>query len=257
MKKNAAILAMFLAVPATSQADLLFTIGAKASVWDAEPSGQFDDDVSADSKENGLGLESNTGNQYEVFIDHPVPLIPDLRLAQTAIDFSGEGRVVVAGGFGEEALAGDVSSFLDISHSDVTLMWGLPIPTPFFDVNFGLTARTFDGELIVTEKQLLQRTERTDIDVTIPLLFGRAKLETPLGFYGEADIQHVSYDGNDLTDIKDLVGFDIPVPLPTIDLAIEAGYRSLDLKTDKESTDIETDFKVDGTYYGLSLSVGL
>ena len=256
MKKNAAILAMLFALPAVSQADLLFTVSAKASVWDAEPTGQFDDDVSADSKENGLGLESNTGNQYEVFVDHPVPVIPDVRLAQTSIDFSGDGRIIL-GGFGDQVLAGDVSSFLDISHSDVTLVWGLPIPTPFFDINFGLTGRTFDGELIVTEKGGLQRTEQIDFDFTIPLLFGRAKLETPLGFYGEADIQHLSYDGNELTDIRYVVGFDVPMPVPTVDLAVEAGYRSMSLITDEDSTDIETDFEVDGTYYGASLSIGL
>lgn len=258
MKKSAAILATLCAIPLTSQAELLFSVEAKVSSWDAAPSGQLDEGVSAEDENDGLGLNSNTGNQYELIIDHPVPLVPGLRLAQTSIDFTGEGNIAVnVGGFGNQQVRGRVDSFLDISHTDVTLVWGLPIPAPFIDINVGLTGRSFDGEIIVTERDGLRRTEQVDFDFTIPLLLGQVTLDTPIGVYGFADIQHINYDGNSLTDIRYAVGVDIPMPLPMVDLGVEVGYRSMELETDEDDVEVDTDFEVDGTYYGVSLSVGL
>ena len=69
MKKTALAAFLVAMTPVASHADLLFTVGAKASVWSPEPTGQLDDGVSVDGEVNGLGLESDSGTQLTVFFN--------------------------------------------------------------------------------------------------------------------------------------------------------------------------------------------
>ncbi|MEL7400789.1 MAG: hypothetical protein AAFN68_09490, partial [Pseudomonadota bacterium] len=71
MKKTAIAALLAAMTPMAAQADLLFTVGAKASIWNAEPTGQLDADVSVE--DDGLNLDSENGQQLEVYFDHPVP----------------------------------------------------------------------------------------------------------------------------------------------------------------------------------------
>src|SRR5690554_7305989 len=89
MKKLALVGAILIAAPLSAQANLLFTVGAKASVWDAEPTGQIDDNVSVEK--GGLNLKSENGTQITVFFEHPVPFIPNVKLKSTDLDIKGSG----------------------------------------------------------------------------------------------------------------------------------------------------------------------
>ena len=249
MKKTAIAAFIVALAPVASHADLLFTVGAKASVWNAEPTGQIDDDISVDSSNNGLGLDSENGTQLTVFFEHPVPMLPNIKLKQTSLDLSGEG--VLATNFNGQPYAGAVNSDLDLSHTDVTLYWGLPLPLPYVDINFGATARMLDGS---AEVKSSGSTESVDLNATIPMVYGAVKVDTPFGVYAQVDVNYIGYSGNTLSDISYGLGYDLPVPIA--DIGLEAGYRSLSMKTDEDLTDIATDVDVSGLYYGASVSIG-
>jgi len=251
MKKTAIAAFLVAMTPVASHADLLFTVGAKANIWSAEPSGQIDDGVSVDGENNGLGLDSDTGSQMTVFFEHPVPMLPNVRLRQTS--FSTEGSGFLAADFNGITYAEQVDSELDLSHTDATLYWGVPLPVPYVDVNFGLTARMFDGQAVVEGKMTGER-EEVALDFTLPMGFLEAQVGTPFGLYAQAEINVIGYDGNSLTDMVYTVGYDLPVPV--VDLGLEVGHRTMSMKTNKDMTDIETDFDVSGLYYGASLAFG-
>ena len=94
MKKTVLAASVLALLPMASHADLLFTVGAKASVWGAEPTGQVDDGISVDGEQNGLGMDSENGNQITLFFEHPVPVLPNIRVRQTSLDMTGNGFVV-------------------------------------------------------------------------------------------------------------------------------------------------------------------
>ena len=232
MKKTVIAVALVALAPLSAQADLLFTVGAKASIWNAEPTGQIDTDVSVE--EDGLNLEKENGQQITVFFEHPVPFIPNVKIKQTSLEVSGSGNVAV-----------------DLSHTDLTLYWGLPLPIPFVDINFGLSGRQFDG---YAEVKSSTQTEHVDLDFVLPMVYGELKIDTPFGIYASADINYVGYGDNKLSDVSYGLGYTLPIPV--VDLGLEAGYRKMTLKTDPDDTDIETDLDISGVYYGASLSVG-
>tara|TARA_Y100000296_G_scaffold55300_1_gene63447 strand:+ start:594 stop:1352 length:759 start_codon:yes stop_codon:yes gene_type:complete len=251
MKKTLLAAIIATTTPIAAQADLLFTVGAKANAWTADPSGQVDEGVSADSENNGLGLDSDSGTNLTIFVEHPVPVLPNVRLRQTSLELEGTGNLVAD--FNGVLFGERVDSEFDLSHSDATLYWGLPIPLPYIDVNVGVTTRMFSGEVIV-EGQISQRREEVELDFAIPMGFLEAQVGTPFGIYAQAEINTIGYGGNSLTDTVMTLGFDLPVPV--VDLGLEVGQRSMNMKTDKDTTDIETDFDVSGIFYGASFSVG-
>lgn len=248
MKKTAIALALVALAPMSANADLLMTLGTKVSVWNADPSGDIDDSVSVEG--DGLDIESENGTQLTVFFEHPVPFVPNVKIKQTSLDMSGDGTVNLT--FLDQTFDENVDSQVDLSHTDFTLYWGLPIPVPFFDFDLGVTARQFDGIAQVTGKDSgIRRSE--DLDFTVPMGYGAINVTTPFGLYASADVNYINVSGNKLSDVSYAIGYDLPVPV--VDLGIEAGYRTLAVETDKD-LDIETDVDVSGAFFGASLSVG-
>jgi len=252
MKKTAIAAILAAMTPMAAQADLLFTLGAKASIWNAEPTGQLDDGVSVES--DGLNLDSENGQQLGVYFEHPLPFIPNIRLKQTTLEIEGDGTFNQ--GFLGENFNGDVKSSMDLSHNDLTLVWGLPLPLPFIDFNFGLTARQFDGEVSATGTVggIQQEADTVTLDFVMPLLFGEVTVDTPFGIYGYADVNYIGFSGNKLQDMSAGIGYDLPIPI--VDLGLEAGYRAITLETDEDLADIDTDVEVKGAYFGANFSVG-
>src|SRR5690554_2211139 len=254
MKKLALVSAILIAAPLSANANLLFTVGAKASIWDAKPTGQIDDNASVES--DGLNFKSENGRQLSVFFEHPVPFIPNVKLKRTDLDMDGSGELTKEITFAQEnfTVNEQISSNIDISHTDATLYWGLPIPLPYINVDFGLTARMFDGDASVTPVSDTTRTESVDLDMTLPIAYGAVKVGSPFGIYATADVNWIGFGDNKMTDLSAAIGYELPIPI--VDVGLEVGYRGINLQTDKKDVDVAADLDVSGIFYGVSVTFG-
>tara|TARA_B110001454_G_scaffold19201_1_gene17776 strand:- start:3911 stop:4693 length:783 start_codon:yes stop_codon:yes gene_type:complete len=242
--------AIIAATPVMAQADLLFTVDAGASVWNAEISGEVDDDI--DVGNDGLNLDSEKNNVFFVSFEHSVPVLPNFKIKKTDLDFTGTGTANYV--FLDQPFVGQTDTQVDLSHTDLTLYWGVPLPIPFFDINFGLTARQFDGVILVTDKTS-GTTEKEDLNFTMPMGYLNVDFDSHFGVYARAELNAMSYDGNGVTDTEFAIGYTLPVPV--VDINLEVGHRAFNVTTDEDSIDIETDVEMSGVFAGLSLSVGL
>jgi outer membrane protein len=224
--------AIIAATPMMAQADLLFTVEAGANVWKPEATGSVDDTI--DLEDENLDIDSS--NVVFVAFEHPIPIIPNVKLVNTNLEFDG-----------------DDNALLDLTHTDMTLYWGLPLPIPYVDINFGLTARQFDGEIFSDASSGVEVDEA--LDFIIPMGYLNVDIDTPFGIYGYVELNAVSYAGNGITDTAVAVGYTLPIPL--VDINLEAGHRSLSLNTDEDLTGIDTDIDVAGMFFGVNLSVGI
>ena len=252
MKKLLAV-AVASALPMMAQADLLFTVEAGANIWNAEASGNVGDDVTVGK--NGLDLDSENSNVMYVSFEHPVPMIPNVKIKNTSLDLSGEGSQDFT--FLNENFDGASESQLDLSHTDLTLYWGVPLPIPFFDINFGLTARQFDGVISVTDQSSPTRTAEEDLDFVLPMGYLNVDFDSHFGVYARAELNAIGYDGNSISDLELAVGYTLPLPIPMVDINLEAGHRTLNFTTDEDSLDVDTDVDASGMFFGLNVSVGL
>jgi outer membrane protein len=249
MKKLLAV-AIVAATPMMAQADLLFTAKAGASSWNAEASGNVDGDT--DVGKDGLNLDSENNNVLFAAFEHPLPLLPNVKIMKTDLDLTGEGSADI--NFLNLTFTEDTSSQFDLSHTDLTLYWGVPLPIPYLDINFGLTARQFDG-LVSVKGKSTGNEEKVELDFTMPMGYLNVDIETPFGIYARADLNAISYGGNGISDMAIAVGYTLPIPF--IDINLEAGHRAISVKTDEDTADVETDIEVAGMFFGLNVSVGL
>jgi outer membrane protein len=251
MKKLLAV-AIVAATPMMAQADLLFTVKAGASSWNAEVTGDVDGDV--DVGKDGLNLDSENNNVLFFAFEHPLPILPNIKIMKTDLDLTGEGTAPLGYTFLGQNFTEETSSQFDLSHTDLTLYWGVPLPIPYVDINFGLTARQFDG--VVSVKGNTTGNEETqDLDFTMPMGYLNVDIGTPFGIYARADLNAISYGGNGITDTAIALGYTLPIPF--VDVNLEAGHRAISVKTDEDTTDVETDIEVAGMFFGLNVSVGL
>lgn len=252
MKKLLATACLAASLPMTAQADLLFTVGGSANYWNVDASGQVTDQLTVEK--DGLNLDSTGANQLQVFVEHPVPVLPNVQISNTGLKLDGTGTAGIS--FLNQTFNDQTNTVLDVSHTDYTLYWGLPLPIPFVDINFGLTGRQFSGEVSVESKSGAVPPKKEDLDFIIPMGYLDVDVDTPFGVYGYANVNYIGLSGNSLSDTAIAVGYQLPIPV--VDLGLEVGHRSMNLKTDKDLTDnLATDIELSGLFYGLSLSVGL
>ncbi|BFM05359.1 TIGR04219 family outer membrane beta-barrel protein [Halioxenophilus aromaticivorans] len=226
----------------------LIDLKIAAGVWQATPSGPLGE-TSTDVED--LALEEENSTFFSIAFEHPVPVLPNIKLKRTELDY--EGDTVLSETFTLDdatfTVNTDVLTDVDLSHTDVTLYWGLP--ELIIDVDLGLNIRSFSGEASVVSEQANQ-SETVDLDVTLPMLFADVRIDLPLtGFYVGAEGNALSVGDSSLIDYNARIGYSTDVIPFLADLDFEIGFRSFELELDED--DIQADITIDGPYAQIML----
>jgi outer membrane protein len=235
-----------------ASADILFTAKAGASLWQVEASGTVDE---ADLGKDGMNLDSSGKMNIHASFENPVPFLPNIKIANTNLKLDGESEAIFS--FEGKEFEGKTEASIDLSHTDLTLYWGIPLPIPYLDVNLGLTGRQFDGYAEVkgsVKGSSPDKTETQSIEFNqvLPLGYLGFKLGDFAGFYAYADLHYIGYGDNSFSDMTAAVGYEIPVPI--VGIHFEGGYRQMALKTDID--DFVSDVELSGPFAGLNFSIG-
>lgn len=180
-----------------------------------------------------LGIEDIGSAYIYAQFEHPIPLIPNIRVARTHIDKEGTGRLNTNFTFeGQNFVAGQVTrNKVDLSHTDITAYYEI-IDTGG-DLDVGLTARWFRGEVDING--FIEEAE-----IVLPMAYARAKADLPFtGFYVAGRVNAASYSGDSITDAEVNLGWtrkDFILP----EFSAELGYRSFDIDVE-ESVFIDLD----------------
>lgn len=229
----------------TSHADTLgFRVGAYNWMqnYDGEiqssGSGLDEIDVTDD-----LGFDEESGNTIYAVLEHPFPLIPNVKVQKTDLQITETNNPGNNFLFdGDSYLSTDkITSTSDLSHTDVTAYY--EILDNWISIDLGLTARRFtDGFELATDDG---KRSSLNIDSTIPLLYVGAKVELPLtGLYVNAELNGIGYGNTSLTDYKISLGYETD-----LGLGIEAGVRNFEL--DYDDGDEEANLSIDGAFIGI------
>lgn len=241
MSRNFLAALPFLIFPALAQADFI-GIHVGGGVWNSGFSGDIIDDVSLD---DDLNIQGDIGNYFYVAFEHPVPLIPNIKIARTTLDDSGTGILSSDFEFNgtNYVVSETVMTEVDLSHTDFTLYYEV-IDTGM-DLDLGLTARYFNGDVGLNGT-------RQDIDIVLPMLYARAKIGLPFtGTYlgGEGNI--VAYSGNRLADLAVHVGWETENFIFP-EFGVQLGYRRFTLDVSEDDADVAVDATVDGVFVNLT-----
>lgn len=221
-------------------ADTILGVYAGAGQWQGEYSGNAGD-PSIDVK--SLGMDEEDNNYYYIALEHPVPIIPNIKLQK--MDITSEQTAIIDQSFvidGTPFVAGtEVASDFDLSHMDIVLYYELL--DNWVNLDVGLNIRKFDGHVTAVSEFT---SESVDLDEAIPMIYAKAQFDLPLtGFSVGLEGNAINYEDNRLTDYSAKLQYMFDSAL---DIGLEVGYREMSLEVDE---DVTADIQLKGPYAAL------
>ncbi len=225
----ALILLLLTASMPVQAAPLGFKLAGAVGVWYASPGGSAD----------GLDLDADTSFNLNLWarFEHPVPLLPDVKLEYTPTKFDG----------------GKQSSELELKMLDLTAYWHIPLLNTLsagvFDLTFGLGARVYDSQLSY-DNPVFGRISPS-ADGTLPFLYVGGRLSPMDELALVAELRGFSYDDNSTFDAVLKAEY---FPFGEV-FFLGGGYRYLTLENDKSVANPQ-DLKLDMNLGGFFIETG-
>lgn len=216
-----------------AQADLIGMYGS-VDYWNL--GGDYNEGRSGSRLDGGnaLDLDDKGQAQFALSFEHPVPLIPNVRIRHVSIDAETE-----------QTLAGNPTFDIQLNNTDFILYYELLDNIVSADV--GIAAKHLDGD--VTYHGLIGK-DKLNISETAPMLYGALGAKLPFtGLSAKAEALLTSYSDTKISDVSAEVKYDFVDNL-LVDMGVKAGYRILNIDLDDQD-DIDTKFRFKGPYIGL------
>lgn len=241
-----ALSAAGLLLGAQAQADTLLGLYAGIDGWSMDSEGNFG---SSAAELQDFNLDNETTPVIFVALEHPIPVIPNIRIRTNDLTTSGT-ATIGSFNYGGQTFSGDVNVDFDIQNTDFTLYYEI-LDNDTASLDIGLTGKYVDGEISVEQTDLSVKATESFKGV-IPMLYAAAQIGVPatgLSFFGE--LHGLSIQDHTLLDYQIGAAYEF-IDNPAVDMAVRAGYREFSLELDGLD-DIYTDWSFKGPFVGLQL----
>ena len=188
---------------------------------------------------NDLGYRDHSSKSISISLEHPVPLLPNVRYSGS--DLNASSRFTSTGPltFNNRTFSNTINSTLDLSHNDIVLYYELL--DNWINLDLGVDLKMFDGKVSMVDNNNVP--ESITVDETIPMLYLAARFDLPLtGFYVGANFQQLSIGDNSAEDSSVMLGYESKVGL-----GIEGGIKTFTIELDN-ANNLNTNLEYDGLY---------
>lgn len=247
MKKTLFALSL-LAAPSLASADTILGLYAGVSQWYISLEGEVSSGGTPLNLDE-LGVKDETGTVMWMNFEHPIPLIPNLRVARSAIEAHARSVVNREFRFGQARFSANVDVYtdMDLSHTDATLYY--EILDNWLSLDVGVTGRLFDGYAEVRSEV---EEGRARLKGVIPMLYLNAQFNLPFTGWNVAAFGNAaSYQGDHIADGAAKIGYEFALT-PLLDVGVNVGYRVMSLNTDGMD-DLFADATLSGAYAELQV----
>jgi len=245
LKLISLLTALFI-IPSLANAEFVIVNG---NSWDKEITGQIRDDndiLSEVDLKNDLLLTDSKESFFVAYIEHPIPVLPNIRIGSTSLNFEGSGTVTKSFTYNNVTYNGSVNiaTKLNLDHTEIAFYWN--VLDNVVGLDLGLNVKSFDGVIKLTSSA---GNVNEVFDETVPMLYGGLQIELGAGFQLAGDISYISFDGSSFTDSLIRLRY-------TSDYLIgaEIGYRSFVIDYEDTSANEFVKIDVSGPYAGLHLA---
>ncbi len=243
MKFNKLMTGCALAVlPAIASADVL-SIAIGAGVWNETPDGgirKITETTDVSVKDDLFWTEESQGYLFAT-LEHPVPLLPNVRLNYVKLDHTGSGTT--AFDFEGVSFSGTVANEFSIEQTDLVLYY--EVLDNVVSLDLGLNVRLLDISYSIVDE--FANATSGSVSAPVPMLYGLVGATPWPGVLISAEGSFISYSGNTLSDFNAKIAY-------TTDFFVgfEAGYRTQTIELDDvDDTIANLDFK--GPFIGAYL----
>lgn len=216
------------------------TIGGEVSLgfFNHQPNGN------ASYKGNEVDIEDTLGYSEEqdiflkAYLEHPLPLIPNIKLGYTTLSQEGSSSVNDFT-WGDTTYNGEIESSLSLDMSDITLYY--EFLDHWTEMDAGITLRYISGNMDVYNSK---SSDVADFSAWVPMLYGKVRLNLPttdLSLQLEANV--VSY--------WDITTYDYELSARytlAMGVGLEAGYKAFHIDSDELVNGFDADMDFSGPY---------
>lgn len=217
--------AALLSCSSLAQADLVAVKGS-VDYWYTEGDANM-----APQSQSDLSLDQKGSAQVTLAIEHPVPLLPNVKLRYSKIDNQTE-----------QQIANTPVYDIQMENADYILYYELLDNVVSADL--GIAAKQINADITVNG------LTQSKIDETYPMLYGSVTAKLPFtGWSVSSETLLTDYDDTRISDTQAEIKYNFVDNL-LVDLGAKVGYRALDIEMDKNSNN-ERKFEFKGPYIGL------
>ncbi len=192
--------------------------------------------------EKTFGWENGQDLLFQAFLEHPAPLVPNVKLGYSRISYDGSG--VPASDFtwgGIIRFNGRIDSSFDLKMADFTAYYELL--DNIAEIDLGLTLRHLSGSITVTPYSHLLSEEVTFSAFT-PMLYGKLRFNLPVSSLSfQAEGNGIGYDNTTFYDLSLGIRYEL-----FVGLGIEGGWRSVHLESGDLAEGFTLDLQSNGAY---------
>ena len=250
MKKTALMLSLSSAlICGSAVADTLLGLYVGADMCQPSASGSF----ANDNQLQEFNFNDESQLSYYAALEHPVPLLPNLRLQHNPLESDGITTINADFTFAGETFNAqtELSNQIDLTSTDYVLYYEV-LDNDLISLDLGINAKHLDGSVAVSESANANRIAVQQASQWIPMLYTSATIGLPLtGLEIFAEGSFVSYDGSRLFDAQGGFAYAMLDNL-AVDLRLKLGYRAVNLRLD-DIDDLYADLNFRGIYAGVEL----
>lgn len=250
MKKAAVSLGLItLCLSYSSNADTLLGLYVGAQGWNMATAGGF----SEDGSNTEFHFEDKSQSNLYVAFEHPLPLVPNIKVQRTEMDSRGDVVLDRNFAFGEQVFSinSEATSNIQLSTTDIILYYEL-FDNDLISFDVGLNAKYIDGELLVTDKDDPSVNGQEEFSGPMPMIYSRLAVGVPLtGFGAFVEASYLNIDDHTLSDYQAAITYSVIENL-AIDVTFQLGYRALSLELE-DLDGIFSDLEFKGAYAGLEV----
>ena len=179
---------------------------------------------------NQYDLDKKGTIQASIAFEHPIPIIPNVKLKYTKLDTETEAKFDLA------------KTEINLDHTDLILYYEILDNVVKADVGIGAT------KLNGTVQQF---SRNINVDEYSPIIYAEAGVKLPFtGLSAKAEATYTNVNDVKMTDAQAEFQYDF-VKTIFLDLGAKVGYRILNIElNDIDKSDMKFDFK--GPYIGLN-----
>ncbi|KPA11900.1 conserved hypothetical protein, secreted [Candidatus Magnetomorum sp. HK-1] len=240
------LLAMLLSILSIPAYALPFKIEGALGMWNHDPNGMINYQGSDVKLNSDLSLGERNDMNIWLRIEHPVPMLPDVKIQYTPIKVKDNGSPNRPFVFGGKTFDEALHSEMEMDIIDVQFYNHLPfikmLSLKGLDVTYGLTFRFLNAKAFINEVQSLTEQSRS-FSTPMPLMTAGFNIAPVSSFAINGEFHAMTYSGNhwyDVTAKLQLSPFSEYV-------FMGLGYRYQDFKLD-DVQDVTSDQSMQGWF---------
>lgn len=249
MKKTLVAASLTALMSVNAQADTLLGLYLGGQVWANQADGSFGEGGTNQAVTN---FNDETQGSFFIALEHPIPLIPNIKIASTALDTVGNAAFNGSFDFGGNTYdtTSNLATTFDASYVDYTFYYEL-FDNDLLSFDFGLTARDLDSQIkVVGDVSGVETNSELSVSGIIPLVYVNTIIGLPFtGVNVFAEANFLSFDDQTIYDYQIGVSYELLDNL-AVDIDLTVGYRAVKLELD-DLDNLYTDIDFKGVFAGV------